>query len=254
MFIRLANWESAKGRRDIKNPLWFKFEWKFIESNEVKSLNSDEFRVLITLMCMASKHGNSGILFLNEENIANNANVKRKKISDVIKKLQSLQLVEISDDENPYGQLKVTRTRSVKLLSTSRALEKKRKEKKREDEELLASLEDIYASYPRKQGKEHGMKSFLKQALDSDSSAEFFKQLASAVRSYASKRSGQDEQYTLLWSTFANRWREYLPSATQSAAIDFEFTQPPEYEFTEPSTQNVTEDSEQPENSSQIES
>jgi hypothetical protein len=81
---------------------------------------------------------------------------------------------------------------------------------------LLAAVFDfdsVYREYPLKKGKTPGLK-ICKRQIKTQAD---FDVLLRAVRKYAAERKGQDQQYTLHFSTFMGRWRDWLDSDSNGA-------------------------------------
>lgn len=57
MEIEIINWEKYNPRRDLKNPVWFRFQSDFLESPTAFELSNDGLIVWLLLLCRTSKAG-----------------------------------------------------------------------------------------------------------------------------------------------------------------------------------------------------
>jgi hypothetical protein len=75
--------------------------------------------------------------------------------------------------------------------------------------EMLFDFKSIYKVYPRKEGKTKGFEILSRSIM----TKEEFDLLRLATRRYADKclRENTEPKYILLFSTFAGRWKDYLP-------------------------------------------
>lgn len=107
----------------------------------------------------------------------------------------------------PPGDLNVTSTKqqsnpSLEVRVRDEVRDEERRTKKRFD------FEKVYRKFPRREGKSRGMESFETQILtDQD-----FADLETAVDHYSQLMvlRKSETKHILLWSTFANRWRDYI--------------------------------------------
>jgi len=81
--------------------------------------------------------------------------------------------------------------------------------------EVTAGLESVYKDYPRKEGKSPGMRTLKAQIK----TAQDLSDLHAAVMRYRDncKAKGKEQDFILLWSTFANQWRDWLDPETGQA-------------------------------------
>jgi hypothetical protein len=75
--------------------------------------------------------------------------------------------------------------------------------------EMLFDFKTIYKMYPRKEGKTKGFEILARSVTTNDE----FELLRLATRRYSEKclRENTEPKYILLFSTFAGRWKDYLP-------------------------------------------
>ena len=71
---------------------------------------------------------------------------------------------------------------------------------------IISGLQEIYQSYPRKEGKTKGIEKLLK---DIETEAEL-SDLDLAVQNYSNSCIGKDPKYIKMFSTFASEWRDWI--------------------------------------------
>lgn len=84
-----------------------------------------------------------------------------------------------------------------------------RKRTTKKNFEMLFNFNEVYAIYPRKEGKTLAFQK-LSQTITTE---EEFKLLKLATKRYSDmiRLDGTERKFILLFSTFAGRWRDYLP-------------------------------------------
>ena len=78
----------------------------------------------------------------------------------------------------------------------------------------MTILEEIYAMFPRKRGKTQGMAKLKKISRNGECS-KTLELVMRAVQNYRDECVGRDHQFILHFSTFMNRWEDYLEEDRQ---------------------------------------
>jgi hypothetical protein len=107
-----------------------------------------------------------------------------------------------------------------KQTATSEQEEQENKEripgpKVQKSDAYSQEFEDVYAEYPRKEGKKGGWKIYKREittVFDREA-------LLKAVRKYRAMNAGKEKKYLKHFDTFMNNWRDYVPT-TLSTPVD----------------------------------
>lgn len=94
------SWEKFNGRKDVKNPTWFRVEYRLMEDPDFYEFTHEELVVWLYMMAQACRKASSEIK-LHFAHAHATKRLSRKAILSASKKLQSLQLITIIGKE--YG-------------------------------------------------------------------------------------------------------------------------------------------------------
>lgn len=92
--ITINGWDQYNGRKDVKNPSWFRMEYRTVESPDFYDFSHEEFRVWIYLLSQACRK-NSGELLVSFGHANAVARLSRKAIESAIEKLNEIGCVHI---------------------------------------------------------------------------------------------------------------------------------------------------------------
>jgi hypothetical protein len=143
VLVKITNWEKWNPKRDVKNPLWFKFQNMFFVSHDVYELLPTQKLVFIYLLCERSRRNEEWIL-VNTELAAQHLKCTETDVLEAIKVLQVSEMIETSATKK-ISRRKPTLSRELELpeKTLSRdlelpdkkiALEEKREEENRQEE------------------------------------------------------------------------------------------------------------------------
>lgn len=90
--ITIVNWEKHQPRKDIKKPWWFSLDNRITEDDKLQSLDSDEFRAFIHLLCLASQ-ANSGSFSVNLTKAVRISGIAKIVFVRTIKKLTDFNII-----------------------------------------------------------------------------------------------------------------------------------------------------------------
>jgi hypothetical protein len=198
--IEIMNWREYNPRRELKKPGWFRLEHSLFENPDFYSFSHIEKLVWIYLLSMACKK-NSGQVIVNFEHAERVAQFKSKDIVSAIEKLEQNQCVVVIRNEDVTSTL---RGRDV-TNETNETNETKRIYAQNE-------FERLYQLYPRKLGKQEGLKK-LKTHLKTPDDIQLFGSALTRFLKYHSDK-GTDPQYIPYFSTFVSSWRDWIEEDT----------------------------------------
>ena len=87
--VTIGNWESYKGRGDVKHNSWFRCSNRLLEDPDFYKWKPEELLVWIYIMSQASQK-NSGAVRINFEHAERVSRLKRATVLSAIEKLESL--------------------------------------------------------------------------------------------------------------------------------------------------------------------
>lgn len=207
MQITILGWDKVNARRDVENPSWFKFKHKFFEDTEFYEFSDAEKLCWLYMLCEASKKNNGGKFTLCAAHAHNVARILPSVVQSAIKKLKQLQIIEFS----------ASRRRHVGVTSTGVRQEEKREEEIREEKRDF-DFESLYEKYPRKLGKQEGIKRCQSQIKTEQD----FNNLDTAIRRYKNfcMAQGTDPKFIKHFSSFMSAWRDWLDPVTGKSTVD----------------------------------
>jgi hypothetical protein len=197
--VTIRNWKKYNYRIDLKKPSWFRFENSFFEEPDLYSLNLEEISVFIYLLCLASKK-NEETISINKDHAKIVARIPEKTLLAAISKLKALDKITYAD---------VTSTSHTRddhgLYMTNKQTNKTNNA---QSEEIERELTGVYLNYPRKRGKQQGMKIALKE-IKTPEDLDLFKK---AVENYKKDmtREKRPEDKILYFSSFMAQWKDWI--------------------------------------------
>lgn len=171
--------------------------------------------MFIYLLCQANESNPSGQTMLSTVNVSRRCTVSEKEVNRTIKILKQFQVIEI---RTPSG-------RFVDSEETVPTNERTRRDERNERDErtilpdcpngqprLVFDFDSLYKRYPRKEGKQRGMKICAVQIKNQED----FDNLSRAIDRYAEhiKLQGTEGKYIKHFSTFMGEWRDWLEADT----------------------------------------
>ncbi len=209
--VEIRNWEKFNARKDIKRPWWFKLSNSMLEDADIYDLNGEELKAWIYILSQASKQQSSQVrIILNHANRV--CGVSLKAMDSCIVKLEVKQIltkictqsVQICTQSGQQTRLEETRLEENNTYVQTKVRTS-----------VSFDFENLYASYPRKQGKSQGLKKLQNQIK----TREDFDKARLAIENYTNhcKQNSTDKQYIKMFSTFANEWQDWLDPETGTA-------------------------------------
>lgn len=101
--IKIVGWSKFNGRRDIKNPSWFRVEYRLLEDPDFFHFNAEEFKAWLYILAQACRK-NSGQIKLNFLHSSRVSNISKKNMISAIQKLEELGLLT----RHAYGDVTST--------------------------------------------------------------------------------------------------------------------------------------------------
>jgi hypothetical protein len=196
--ITINNWEKYNPRTDVKNTNWFRAQNSIFEDPDFFEFSRTELCFWFYLLSMASKK-HVGQVIINIMHAQRVAGFKESEINGAIEKLSKIQCVAVdvtsaSRARNAHDTLRYGTERN----GTERT------------EHIAQQVERLYQEfYPRKVGKEKGMKKLAREVK----TPEDLLDLERAIKNYAKDRAGNEAQYIQHFSTFAGEWRDWVDYA-----------------------------------------
>ena len=197
--IKFKNWDKHQPRKDYKHPWWFAMANDFPIDQKLCDFNNDEKLCLIFLLCEASKQAKNGELTIKVNYWCKLVNMNAKVLMQVIEKIESVQIAyRICTGSVPTEQNRTEQNNNTSSKADAVAPE--------------FDLENLYQSYPRKIGKQVGLKNLAK-IIKSDKDYQEFKL---AINNYSSLVSKEDKKYIKHFSSFVGTlsgdqpWRDFI--------------------------------------------
>lgn len=216
MIVEILDWEKFNPRADRANYSWFRFENKFF--TKTFSWSGHDQRMFIYLCCVASQESRTK-LSIDIELASALLKLSTKEISKSIQSLHDYGVLKTGASRHNDG---VTPSDGViepaLRLTTNVTNVTNERNVLADSANLHVSLdfESLYKKYPRKEGKQRGLKICKVQVK----TIQEFHDLSGAINRYAEhvKKSGTDSRYIKHFSTFMGEWRDWLDSETGTIA------------------------------------
>lgn len=209
MRVIILNWVKIQGRPGVKSPHWFKFKNKFFYDSDFFIFTAQEKLVWLYILCEASLQNKDGEVTVNNEHAVHWLAVGQNVVESCLKKLKQLRIVELKTSRGRYISARNLRTRRDEM----REEEKREEEKTHTHDDNVVRVacfdfEKIYQKYPRKEGKQKGIKTCQGQI----NTEETYQELIKAVDNYCAycQKNAIERRYTKQFSTFMSSWRDWL--------------------------------------------
>lgn len=207
MKITIPNWNKFNPRSDRANYSWFRLENRLFES--LFRLGDAEKVTYLFLLCEASKK-NSASFDLDPQLAAALLRHTEKSFLNQLDVISKLELVSVGRHDDGVVTAPLPATRRNETNETKRnvygGIQK-------------FDFTEIYALYPKKEGKQAGLTSCKSQIK----CQEDFNLLKQAVERYTAhcQAQGIEKQFIKHFSTFvsAGKWRDWLDPETGTATV-----------------------------------
>ena len=211
--VKIVNWESYNPRRDYKRPWWFALSNKITSDDMFSEFSDAEFKAWIHILCTASVQ-NSEVAKVFFKHAERSAGIKRKTLSDVIHKLEILEVIQV--------QAAIC-TESVRDLYAT--VHNSTVHNKTNNIAQSGDFAAFWAEVPRKVGKEKASKSYLREIRSGVSHDSIMAHLRKFTQYHRENRT--EAKFIPHASTFINNHKEWAdPSHGQSE--DFSITPKPD--------------------------
>lgn len=213
--ITITNWSKHNPRKDVKRPSWFAFDNRMVEDADFFDFNHAEFKAWIYILSRASQK-QSGEIVCDARHADQVCNIKISDFSSAIQKLKLLNMITL-------GSAHVTRTSRARhvhvrdpyatnthtdITDITHTTEK--------PSDVRTSLGIIYSNfYPRKEGKELGIRKALKE-IKTEADLLSFETAVIRYKDHCAKNR-TEAQYIKHFSSFVSSWREWLDPETGTA-------------------------------------
>ena len=195
--IEIINWDKYNPKRDQKEYTWLRLNNDSATDPELFGLSAEQKFAWIEILCQASRK-NKGTLSLNLDQLAHICQVSVAKIKQLIEFLQVKPIIKVHD-----------RARTPIVADTTPTYERTNDTNERKIS-LIADFdfEAVYKNYPRKVGKEKGIKS-LKASIKT---TEDFDALSKAILNYAKEceLNATEPRFVKHFSSFVSVWRDFV--------------------------------------------
>lgn len=213
--ITVINWAKHNPRKDVKHPSWFAFNNRMVEDADFFDFNHAEFKAWIYVLSRASQK-QSGEIMVDARHAEQVCNIKISDFASAIQKLKRLNMITVgvsrvtrtsrarhADVRDPYATN--THTDNTDITNTTENMS-----------DVRTSLEIIYSNfYPRKEGKELGIKKALKE-VKTEADLLAFEGAVIRYKDHCAK-NGTEPKYIKHFSSFVTSWRDWLDPETGTA-------------------------------------
>lgn len=192
--LSITKWNDFNYREDRKNYSWFKFSNDYFTDDKTLGWSLYARIVFIYLLCVRSKSDSDVFL----------VNVSKISFCFQITPEESLKYIEELETHA------VLRRHHAGMKPASRHVEKRRKEKKREDAAGFP-FDEIFREYPKRKG-DHGKKRAferLKKTITSEADFERVKRAAKNYRGYCVAEKIEGTAFVKQFATWVGVWEEW---------------------------------------------
>jgi hypothetical protein len=214
--ITITNWSDFNGRKDVKEPTWFRVDNGLPQSEGIHGLDPDEKWLWVFLLCIASKK-NTDSFTLNVSYIAHQSGVIEPRVISALEKLKKNGTIAIAEQICTDANIS-DRTRTD-LALTDRQTDTTDKTDITDKQVIglttVFDFEVLYQKYPRKIGKSEGIKR-CKAQIKTETD---YQDLSLAIDRYSSylRQQGTEAKHIKHFSSFMSVWRDWLDPETGSS-------------------------------------
>jgi hypothetical protein len=192
--VTIVKWEKFNSRNDVKSAHWFRLNHDLFENPEFYDFTHSELLFWIYLLSLASKKSDATVV-LNRIHAKRVGKFTSLVIDRSLKKLETLGIIQCAM-QNPAATLQDRQDRQDKHPHSDFLAK------------LDLALEAVYQRYPRKLGKQEGMKKARREIQSPDDLAGLNRALARFNAHHAAKQTATD--YIPYFSTFMSSWKDWL--------------------------------------------
>jgi hypothetical protein len=202
--IEILNWSKYNKRKELIQPRWFALNNRVLEDAQIYCLTAEEFKAWIYVLCQASQQ-NKSRLKLFFEHAERSSNIKPKFLASLLDKMEKAKSIQLHDRETNRAVRATTSTLQNRTIQNNtkeyiaqtnvRAIQ-------------IFDFESLYKKYPRKVGKERGLKICALQIKTQKD----FDDLSLAIDRYVVhlKENATDSKFIKHFATFMGSWRDWL--------------------------------------------
>lgn len=194
--ITVNNWDKYNVRnRDYKQPWWMSINNRILEDGDVFKLSDGEFRAWMYVLSQCSLK-KSKTVEIDFEHATRVCKVEKKQMLSMIAKFSTKSILSVSDQHlastRPASGRHITEQTEQNNIVQPAGLNE-------------SDLEQVYEKYPRKEGRNKGIKILLAQKLPRSE----LPSLIQAAAKYAELQIGVEKKFVKLFSTWAPNWQDY---------------------------------------------
>lgn len=222
--IEIIKFNQYVKRTDCRTH-WFAFEADTVTHPDFFGVTGNEFKVFVYLLSIATKIKSDKVR-LHIPHTASVLNVSQDDILQCFTKLQKKRVISNISDTHVTSTLRprnghVTESRLHYITEQNRT-EQILDQKQVLTERVKFDFDLIYSKYPKKVGKQKGLKTFKVQIKTQSE----YDSLSLATDNYIAhiKNSITDPKYIKQFDTFMNCWRDWADSETGKTNIEMENT------------------------------
>lgn len=209
--IKIQNWSKFNPRADRANYTWFRFQNDFFHDEKIFSFNHEQIAVYLFLLCSASKKNSDQF----EISLSYASAILKLKTKDILNYINDFKLLGMiaafgrHDDGIHPAQLPATYIHNETNITDERTI---LPDLPTGQSRLVFDFDSLYKKYPRKEGKQRGIKICNSQIKTQDD----FSQLSQAIDRYAEhiKKQATEAKFIKHFSTFMGEWRDWLDPDT----------------------------------------
>ena len=237
MKIEICNWEIYNPRNDVKNHTWFRCQNDILTNPQTFRLDAAQKCIWICLLAERSKVSDASFT-IDVDWFSYQLRVDVKTLVETIRYLEDLKLLNIQDDQIRTDSIGFDRTRTVSYTTDGRTNEHictqtqgvNTNESARSllfiGEEVSApkvasvpssddtfDFESAYKEYPKRQKGNMAKATGMKRAKAKIKSKSKYQKLLLAVKEIKRQveKGELEKDFIPMWSTFVNRYEDYLP-------------------------------------------
>jgi len=211
--IEVINWEKYNPRSDRKSHSWFRVQNDIVAEPKFFGMSAAQKFISICLFAEISKNGGNPTK-VNCFWLADQLKVKPSEIHQTIQKLVLSGVARLPLD-TAWSPLDTTYTHNFQSSLTTNERTNERTNKRasvpnsKSETGYGAGFQEVYESYPRREGKSAGWKIYDREIKTSEER----EALLTAIKNYRKNKVGTEARYLLMFSTFMNQWRDWIDPA-----------------------------------------
>lgn len=218
--IQIINWQKYNPRKDVHKPSWFKMDHDILLDPKIRGLSKPEKVALWALLSESSRQHSDGLILVDRAFFVRCYDVSWSLILRCIFKLEQNQFVTkihgtYTVRERAPEQNRIEKNRIEKKKTIAQSTENPKTEIPKASSRRAFDFDSLYFKYPRKLGKNSGMKK-LKNQISTEEDYQLFQVAIDAFVAYHKKQC-TEPQFIPYFSTFVGGWRDWIDPATGTA-------------------------------------